>query len=486
MSDADIGLIGLAVMGQNLILNMNDKGYKVVCYNRTVEKVDAFLSGPAKGTNVVGAKSLEEFVGKLKRPRKFVLMVKAGDAVDSFIEKALPYLEKGDIIIDGGNSHYPDTQRRYEMLKEKGLHFVGMGISGGEEGARNGPSMMPGGSTAAWPYIKDIFQSIAATSEGEPCCDWVGEGGAGHFVKMVHNGIEYGDIQLICEVYDLLSRSLDCSQDELAKIFNQWNKSELDSYLIEIAAKVFSHRDSSGDFLLPKILDAAGAKGTGKWTTESALDEGIPLSLIGEAVFARALSAMKEERVDIHKLYNSNSKSVNLIAGDLKEEKVEDFRKALYAAKIISYTQGFMLMREASKRYKWNLNFGSIALMWRGGCIIRSVFLGKIKSAFEHNQNLTSLLMDSFFKEELTKTLPSWRRTAAFGIENAIPLPCLTSGLTFFDGITTDRLPQNLTQALRDFFGAHTFERIDAPRGQFFHEKWLESSGDISSTTYNA
>jgi 6-phosphogluconate dehydrogenase len=472
---ADIGLIGLAVMGQNLVLNMEDHGYAVAVFNRTAAKTDEFLKGPAKGKKIYGAHELKEFVTLLKRPRRIMLMVKAGDPVDEFIELLIPFLQAGDILIDGGNSHFPDTQRRYEALKAKGILFIGAGISGGEEGARNGPSIMPGGNPEAWPHVKSIFQAIAAKSEdGEPCCDWVGEGGAGHYVKMVHNGIEYGDMQLICEAYDLLKQG---GHKDFASIFSEWNKGALDSYLIEITAQIFAKKDVDGKLLLDKILDVAGQKGTGKWTAIDALDRGMPLSLIGEAVFARCLSALKDERIEASRHYQAPSHTLKV--------NPEQISHALYASKIISYAQGFMLMRTASLENNWKLNFGSIALMWRGGCIIRSKFLGKIKQAYDHNPNLASLLVDPFFIGEVSHCIPSWRQVVAEGALMGVPLPCFGTALSFFDGYRSARLPANLLQAQRDFFGAHTYERIDRPRGQFFHTNWTGKGGDVSSTTYN-
>jgi len=482
-ADADIGLIGLAVMGQNLVLNMNDHGYKVVVFNRTTSKVDAFLSGPAKGTEVMGSHSLKEFVGALKRPRKVMFMIRAGSSVDDMIDEIAPLVEKGDIIIDGGNSHYPDSERRFKTLKEKGILFIGTGISGGEEGARHGPSIMPGGNPDAWPEVKPIFQAIAAKSEeGDPCCDWVGEGGAGHYVKMVHNGIEYGDMQIICEAYQLLSAKLDLKTEELGKIFAKWNEGELNSYLIEITSQIFDFKDEDGQPLVEKILDVAGQKGTGKWTGISALDLGMPVTLIGEAVFARCLSALKDQRVEVSQHFKEPNKSFN---GD-KSQMIEDIRQALYASKIISYVQGFMLMRAAAGEMGWNLNYGSIALMWRGGCIIRSRFLGKIKQAFDKNPNLESLMLDDFFKGEILKAEDGWRRVVSHAAEFGVPTPCFSTSLSFFDGYRSSRLPANLLQAQRDFFGAHTYERIDQPRGKFFHTNWTGTGGDVSSTTYNA
>lgn len=472
---ADIGLIGLAVMGQNLVLNMADHGYRVAVFNRTAAKTDEFLKGPAQGKSVVGFHELKDFVGALKRPRRVMLMVKAGAPVDEFIEHVVPMLEPGDLIIDGGNSHFPDSQRRYEALKAKGILFIGAGISGGEEGARHGPSIMPGGHVEGWRHVKEIFQAIAAKSEdGEPCCDWVGEGGAGHYVKMVHNGIEYGDMQLICEAYDLLKKA---GVSDFAKVFGDWNRGALDSYLIEITAQIFQKKDTDGRLLLDKILDVAGQKGTGKWTGIDALDRGMPLTLIGEAVFARCLSALKEERVEASRHYQAPSHRW--------ETSSDAVAQALYASKIISYAQGFMLMRAASSENRWNLNFGSIALMWRGGCIIRSKFLGKIKQAYDRSPKLSSLLVDPFFIGEIERCLPSWRKVVAEGVLSAVPIPCFSTALSFFDGYRSEKLPANLLQAQRDFFGAHTYERIDRPRGQYFHTNWTGKGGDVSSTSYN-
>ena len=480
---ADIGLIGLAVMGQNLIMNMNDHGYTVACFNRTTTKVDAFLQDAAKGSNVLGFHDLKSLFSSLKTPRKVMFLVKAGDAVDALIEECLPYLEKGDIIIDGGNSHFPDTQRRYGELKDKGIYFVGCGVSGGEEGARHGPSLMPGGHKDAWPHLKEIFQNIAAKADnGEPCCDWVGSGGAGHYVKMVHNGIEYGDIQLICEGYAILTQLLGVKNDELAKIFKKYNEGVLGSYLVEIAGNIFDHKDKDGSYLLNKILDVAGQKGTGKWTAVSALDEGVPVTLIGESVFARCLSAMKDERVCLSKEYQKKKMSCK---GN-HEEIVHELQGALYAAKILSYTQGFMLMSQASENYKWDLDFGALALMWRGGCIIRSVFLNDINKAYKANPQLKSLLYDGFFQRAMKKSVSDLRKMTTRAMEHEIYVPALSSALSFFDGVTSERLPANLLQALRDYFGAHTFERIDQTRGQFFHENWTGTGTDVSSSTYNA
>jgi 6-phosphogluconate dehydrogenase len=480
----DIGLIGLAVMGQNLVLNMNDHGYKVAVFNRTTSKVDEFLNHEAKGTQVVGAHSADELCKLLKRPRRVMLMVKAGDVVDQTIEHVLPYLEKGDIIIDGGNSLYTDTNRRTKDLAEKGILFIGTGVSGGEEGARFGPSIMPGGNAAAWPHVKEIFQAIAAKVEdGTPCCDWVGQDGAGHYVKMVHNGIEYGDIQLICEAYQLLKDGLGMSADEFHQMFTEWNKGELDSYLIEITAEIFGKKDDDGQPMIDKILDTAGQKGTGKWTAISALDLGQPVTLIGESVFARCLSALKDERVAASKVLQGPKKVLTISE---KKEFIEDVRRALYCSKMVSYAQGYMLLRAIEKEQNWELNMGGIALMWRGGCIIRSVFLGNIKAAFDKNPKLRNLLLDDFFSGALNKYGWSWRKAVIHAIEIGVPTPAFSTALAFFDGYRTERLPANLLQAQRDFFGAHTYERVDKPRGEFFHTNWTGRGGRVSSTTYNA
>ncbi|WP_420237250.1 decarboxylating NADP(+)-dependent phosphogluconate dehydrogenase [Telmatobacter bradus] len=484
MADAscDIGLIGLAVMGQNLVLNMNDHGFKVAVFNRTVSKVDDFLANEAKGTAIVGGHSIAEFVSLLKRPRRVMLMVKAGDTVDQMIDQVLPHLEAGDIIIDGGNSLFTDSNRRTKALADKGILFVGSGVSGGEEGARRGPSIMPGGNPAAWPHVKAIFQAISAKVEdGTPCCDWVGEDGAGHYVKMVHNGIEYGDMQLICEAYDLLQRGLGLTPDELHEVFTEWNKGELDSYLIEISRDIFAKKDEDGQPLLDKILDTAGQKGTGKWTVISALDTGQPVTLIGESVFARCLSALKEERVAASKVLSGPApKKLDVDRATF----IENVRRALFCSKIISYAQGYMLLRAAAKENGWNLNLGGIALMWRGGCIIRSQFLGKIKEAFDKNPALENLLLDSFFADAINNYQASWRKALGAAIELGVPTPAFSTALAFFDGYRTGRLPQNLLQAQRDYFGAHTYERVDKPRGEFFHTNWTGHGGRVSSTTY--
>ncbi len=483
-ANCDIGLIGLAVMGQNLVLNMNDHGYRVAVFNRTVSKVDEFIQDEAKGTQVVGAHSIEELIQSLKRPRRVMLMVKAGDTVDKMIDQLVPHLEKGDIIIDGGNSHFPDTNRRTKALGEKGILFIGTGVSGGEEGARFGPSIMPGGSPEAWPHVKEIFQAIAAKVEdGTPCCDWVGEDGAGHYVKMVHNGIEYGDMQLICEAYQLLKDGLGLNADELHQVFAEWNKGELDSFLIEITAQIFTKQDEDGTPLIDKILDTAGQKGTGKWTATSALDLGMPVTLIGEAVFARCLSAIKDERVAASKILEGPTHSTD--SHDPKQF-IEDVRRALYCSKIISYAQGYMLLREAGKEQGWHLNMGGIALMWRGGCIIRSRFLAEIKKAYDKNPKLNNLLLDDFFSNTLNEYQGAWRKAVIHAIGFGVPTPAFSTALAFYDGYRTERLPANLLQAQRDFFGAHTYERLDKPRGEFFHTNWTGRGGRVASGTYNA
>jgi 6-phosphogluconate dehydrogenase len=478
----DIALIGLAVMGQNLILNMNDHGYTVVAFNRTVSKVDEFLKGAAKGRDtILGAHSIEEAIGMLKRPRKVMLMVKAGQPVDDFIELVLPHLEPGDLIIDGGNSHFPDTIRRTKYLESKGMLYIGTGVSGGEEGARFGPSIMPGGSPAAWPLVKEIFQAICAkTPAGEPCCDWIGEGGAGHFVKMVHNGIEYGDMQLICEAYQLMKEAAGMSNDEMYAAFAEWNKGELDSYLIEITRDILAVKDEDGKHVVDLILDKAGQKGTGKWTVFASLEAGIPLTLVTEAVLARCLSALKDARVAASKVLTGPKAK---FSGD-KKAFVEDIRCALLASKLISYAQGFMLMRQASKENGWDLNFGNVALVWRGGCIIRSVFLGKIKEAFDKNPNLENLLLDDYFHGVIDNCQAAWRRAVVKAVELGVPVPAFSTALSFFDGYRSARLPANLLQAQRDYFGAHTYERVDKPRGEWYHTNWTGKGGNVSASTY--
>jgi len=478
----DIALIGLAVMGRNLILNMNDHGYTVVAHNRTTARVDEFLAGEAQGTRVIGARSIREMVDHLKRPRRVMLLVKAGQPVDETIEKLLPHLAPGDIIIDAGNSLYQDTIRRTRYVESRGLQFIGTGVSGGEEGARHGPSIMPGGSEAAWPHVKEIFQAISAKADnGTPCCDWVGADGAGHYVKMVHNGIEYGDMQLICEAYNLMKTGLGLSADEMHEVFKEWNKGELDSYLIEITRDILAFKDTDGEPLVEKILDTAGQKGTGKWTVIDSAELGMPTTLIAEAVFARCLSALKEDRV----------KAATKLRGPkpaIKRDRarfIEEIRCALYASKIVSYAQGFMLLRAAAKENGWKLNLGNIALMWRGGCIIRSAFLGKINEAYDKHPRLQNLMLDVFFKRGIRHSQKGWRNVIAVAAKRGIPVPAMSTALAFFDSYRADRLPANLLQAQRDYFGAHTYERIDQPRGQFSHTNWTGTGGDVSSSTYN-
>ncbi len=470
-------------MGENLILNMESKGFRVSCFNRTVSKVDNFVNGRAKGKNIVGCHSVEELVASLSTPRKIMLMVKAGAPVDAFIEQVLPHLEDGDIIIDGGNSHFPDTIRRVEYVESKGKLFVGTGVSGGEEGALTGPSIMPGGSTKAWEAVAPIFQKISAqTDSGEPCCEWVGQGGAGHFVKMVHNGIEYGDMQLICECYQIMRSSLGMSNQEMHDVFAEWNKTELDSYLIEITRDILGYKDEKGREVVDLILDTAGQKGTGKWTGIEALNLGQPLTLIAESVFARCLSALKDERVEASKILPAVDSKIEVD----KAAFLEDLRQALYASKIVSYAQGYQLMREAAKEYGWDLNYGGIALMWRGGCIIRSAFLGKIKDAFESNPELNNLLLDPFFTDAITKAQDGWRRVLSTAIKAGIPTPSMSAAISYYDGYRSERLPANLLQAQRDYFGAHTYQRVDKPRGETFHTNWTGKGGSTSASTYDA
>jgi 6-phosphogluconate dehydrogenase len=479
---ADIGLIGLAVMGENLVLNMESHGYTVAVFNRTTDKVDAFVKGRGQGKKIVGAHTLQELVASLKAPRRIMMMVKAGDAVDQLIEQLVPLLDKGDILIDGGNSHFPDTIRRTQYLESKGLLFVGTGVSGGEEGALKGPSIMPGGSPAAWPHIKPIFQAIAAkVADGTPCCDWVGSDGAGHFVKMVHNGIEYGDMQLISESYQIMKELLGMSPDEMHEVFKTWNEGDLDSYLIEITRDILAFKDEDGNPLVDKILDTAGQKGTGKWTSVISLDMGIPLTLISEAVFARCLSAMKDERVEASKTLRGPTAK---FTGDRKAF-LDDMAKALYASKIVSYAQGYTLLESAAGEYKWSLNYGGIALLWRGGCIIRSAFLGRIKEAFDRNPKLPNLLLDPFFREHIEASQEAWRRVVAAAITNGVWVPAHATALNYFDGFRNGRLPANLLQAQRDYFGAHMYERTDKPRGQFFHTNWTGRGGKTASSAYS-
>jgi 6-phosphogluconate dehydrogenase len=480
---ADIGLVGLAVMGENLVLNMASHGFTVAVFNRTTSKVDDFLAGRAKGQPVLGAHTVAELVSLLKRPRKIMIMVKAGDPVDAVIDELAPLLQPGDVLIDGGNSHFPDSTRRTRSLKEKGILFIGTGVSGGEEGALKGPSIMPGGNPEAWPHLKPIFQAIAAKVDGgTPCCDWVGPEGAGHFVKMVHNGIEYGDMQLICEAYHVMRNMVGLKPAAMHDVFARWNHGPLDSYLIEITRDILGFADpESGKPMIDLILDAAGQKGTGKWTVITACDFGVPLTLISEAVFARTLSAQKDERVAASKVLKSRSLP---FTGNL-QTIVDDLEQALYASKIISYAQGFSLMRAMAEESKWEINNGGVALMWRGGCIIRSAFLGRIKEAFDRNPGLANLLLDPYFSEQVSRAEEGWRRACAAAITHGIPLPAMTSALSYFDGYRTANLPANLLQAQRDFFGAHTYERVDRPRGQYFHTNWTGRGGTTASTTYN-
>lgn len=479
---ADIGVIGLAVMGENLALNMESRGFHVAVYNRTTERVDEFVNGRGRGKRFTPAHTVQELVAALKSPRKIMMMVKAGAPVDELIDQLLPLLEPGDILIDGGNSLFTDTMRRTRRVEDAGMLFVGCGVSGGEEGALTGPSLMPGGSPAAWPQIKPIFQAISArTPEGEPCADWMGENGAGHFVKMIHNGIEYGDMQLICETYDVMKRVLGMSNFEMRDVFAEWNRGELNSYLIEITRDILGFVSKSGEAVIDYILDAAGQKGTGRWTVKEALDEGIPLTLIGEAVFARSLSAAKEERVAAAKQLRPE---IAPFTGD-RRQTLDDLRQALYAAKIISYAQGYQLLRAAAANYRWNLNYGGIAQVWRGGCIIRSAFLGDIKRAFERNASLVNLLLDAFFRDAVVSRQVGWRNAIVVAVQSGIPVPCLSSALAYFDGYRAERLPANLLQAQRDYFGAHTYERVDQPRGKFFHTDWTGRGGATTSESYS-
>ncbi len=487
MAQADIALIGLAVMGQNLVLNMADHGFTVAVFNRTTSVVDEFVNGNAKGAGVIGAHSLEELVASLKRPRRVMMLVKAGQPVDDFIDKLIPLLEPGDIIIDGGNSNYEDTIRRTAYVESKGLLFIGTGVSGGEEGARHGPSLMPGGSPAAWPHLKPIFQAIAAKvpegdPNGTPCCDWVGENGAGHFVKMVHNGIEYGDMQIIAEAYQLMKEGLGMSNGEMSAVLDQWNKGILESYLIEISRDILGYRNEEGQAVIDLILDSAGQKGTGKWTVSSALDQGTPLTLVGEAVFSRFLSSLVSERAAAAKVLSGPAGQFT----GARAAFLDDLEQAVYAAKIASYAQGYMLMRAAAQAYGWHLNLGGIALMWRGGCIIRSAFLGRIKDAFDADPDLPNLLLAPYFRQAMAAAGEAWRRVVATAVQLGIPVPTLSSALAFYDGYRRERLPANMTQAQRDYFGAHTYERVDRPRGEFFHTNWTGHGGDVTSRAYQA
>ena len=480
---ADIGLMGLAVMGQNLALNISDHGFRVAVTNRTTSKITRFLDNEARGKDIIGAYSPEEFVKSLGRPRKLILMIQAGAAVDKAIAQLLPLLDDGDIIIDGGNSNFNDTIRRTREVEAAGKRFIGAGISGGEEGARYGPSIMPGGSVDAWDAVKPILQAVAAkVPDGAPCCDWVGEDGAGHFVKMVHNGIEYGDMQLICEAYHLMSGVLGMDESEISEVFQRWNRGPLESFLIEITGNILAYNDDDGQPLLRKILDTASQKGTGKWTAVTALEEGTPLTLIGEAVFARFLSAIKDQRVAAAQVLTGPAAS---FTGD-RESFVADMQQAVYAAKIISYAQGYMLMRDAARSYNWNLNYGGVALMWREGCIIRSAFLGEIQQAYARDAKLSNLLLDDYFRDAVISAQPAWRRTVMAGVEHGVPLPIMSGALAFYDGFRSERLPANLLQAQRDYFGAHTYERVDRPRGEYFHTNWTGVGGDVTAGSYDA
>jgi 6-phosphogluconate dehydrogenase len=482
MAKADIGLIGLAVMGENLVLNMESHGFTVAVFNRTTSKVDEFVNGRGGGKNIIGTHSVEELCSKLERPRRVMIMVKAGMVVERVIESLLPHLEPGDIVIDGGNSEFPDSIRRTQELAEKGLLFIGTGVSGGEEGALKGPSIMPGGNPKAWPHVKPIFQAISArTDEGEPCCDWVGRGGAGHFVKMVHNGIEYGDMQMICETYQMMKAGLGMSNGGMHEVFTRWNTGVLDSYLVEITRDILGHTDEDGNATVDLILDTAGQKGTGKWTGIAALNLGQPLTAIAEAVFARCLSALKEERVAASAVLAGPDAAFD---GD-KSAMIDDLEQALYASKIVSYAQGYQLMRAMSDEQDWGLDYGAVALMWRGGCIIRSRFLGNIRDAFAKNPELTNLLLDPFFSAATRNAQASWRRVVSTAVRLGIPMPAISSALAYYDGYRAERLPANLLQAQRDYFGAHTYERIDKPRGEFHHTNWTGRGGTTASSTYN-
>ncbi|MCP5061224.1 MAG: decarboxylating NADP(+)-dependent phosphogluconate dehydrogenase [Ignavibacteriae bacterium] len=482
MKKYSIGIIGAGVMGQNLALNFGSKGYPAIIFDKDSEKLESFISKHKENENITAASKIQSFIDSLEQPRKVMMMVPAGKIVDNVINEIIPFLSQEDIIIDGGNSHFPDTIRRTKYVESKGLLYIGTGVSGGEEGALLGPSIMPGGSREAWEYVEPMLKAISAkVSDGTPCCEWVGDNGAGHFVKMVHNGIEYGDMQLITEAYQIMKDLLGMSADEMSEVFKEWNEGELDSYLIEITSDILAFKDEDGEPLVEKILDTAGQKGTGKWTATTSLDIGIPLTLIGEAVYARTLSAMKDERVEASKILNGPTPKFE---GD-KKMFIENLRKALFASKIVSYAQGFVLMKYAAKEYDWNLNNGNIALMWRGGCIIRSVFLAKIKDAFDNNSNLSNLLLDPFFKTKIEESQESWRKVIALAVTNGIWVPAMSTALNYFDGFRNGRLPANLLQAQRDYFGAHTYERIDKPRGEFFHTNWTGRGGDTASTMYS-
>ena len=480
---ADIGLIGLAVMGENLALNMESKGFQVAVYNRTAARLDEFIQQRGRNKRFIAARTPQELVAALRTPRKIFMLVKAGAAVDALIDQLTPLLEPGDILIDGGNSLFTDTVRRVRQTSERGLQFVGCGVSGGEEGALKGPSLMPGGNPQAWPQIRPILQAVCArTTEGEPCCDWMGESGSGHFVKMVHNGIEYGDMQLICEVYALMKRVLQMSNDQMHETFAAWNQGELNSYLVEITRDILAYRGPKGEAVVDMILDTAGQKGTGKWTVGEALEQGVPLTLIAEAVFARSLSAAKQERVAASQQLHSQ---VPGFTGDARQ-LLDDLRQALYAAKIVSYAQGYQLLRAAAASYQWQLNYGGIAQVWRGGCIIRSAFLADIRKAFELDPQLTNLLLDPFFREAVSSRQAAWRRVVVAAVQSGVSVPCLSAALAYFDGYRSEWLPANLLQAQRDYFGTHTYERVDQPRGKFFHTDWTGHGGSTTSQSYSA
>lgn len=482
MKKADIGLIGLAVMGENLVMNMESKGFTVAVYNRSADKVEKFTEGRAKGKNIIGCKSMEELVDVLEKPRKVMLMIRAGQAVDDMINQLLLLLEPGDVIIDGGNSFYKDTIRRTASVEGKGLFYIGTGVSGGEEGALNGPCLMPGGSEGAWKLVQPIFTAISAKVDGDiSCCEWIGRDGAGHFVKMVHNGIEYGDMQLICEAYQMMRDGMGMDSEQMHQVFDSWNHSELDSYLMEITANIIGYKDGSGEVVVEKILDAAGQKGTGKWTCIAALDENVPLTLINEAVASRCISGMKEERLEAARIYGRRKGRIPKVDATF----VEHIRKALYASKIISYAQGYSLMRAAAQTYGWNLKPGDIALIWRGGCIIRSAFLNKIKEAFDRNPELSNLILDPYFKCVIEECMKSWQKVVATAAEHGIPMPAMSAALNWFDSYTCVSLPANLLQAQRDYFGAHMYERIDRARGEMHHTNWTGNSGTTAAGTYS-
>lgn len=487
LNKTDIGLIGLAVMGENLALNMADKGWNVSVYNRTVSGVEEgvverFIGGRAQGKSIEGFTDIADFVASIATPRKIMMMVRAGSAVDELMEQLFPHLSPGDILIDGGNSNYEDTNRRVDLTEKKGFRFVGAGVSGGEEGALNGASIMPGGSEAAWDEVKPILQSIAAkASDGLPCCQWIGPAGSGHFVKMIHNGIEYGDMQLIAEAYWVMKRLLDLNNEQMAQVFSYWNEGKLRSYLIEITANILRHKDKTGEYLIDKILDTAGQKGTGKWSVINAMELGMPLGLIATAVFERSLSAQKTLRESASKQFVSH----HLQAIYNKPEMVNDIYAALYASKLVSYAQGFAVLQRASEAFGWNLDLASVARLWRGGCIIRSIFLNDIAAAFEAKEKPKHLLLAPYFRDEMQQLLPGWKQLVAQAMKEELPVPAFSSALNYFYSLMSAKLPANMIQAQRDYFGAHTFERVDELRGQFFHENWTGHGGDTQSGSYN-